>query len=426
MVRWRAAHGQATSEYVALVALVAAVLALAAGLTSGGLGGRLLAGMRHALCDVAGTACAPARPASDELAPCPLERSVSAESLDGALEFVRIGGGGRLTAERRSDGRVTVTLATGTHAGGALGLGARFAAGTRHAAEATAQALTTGVSSRSWTLPSVDAARAFVDRYGSKVTLAGKTVDLVRSGCSVLCDALGWRPHAELPPPDEVEIGAGRAATLSGSLGPAGAHASNSALVGVRVRRDGGSTWYVQLEEDAGAVLSLGGATLAAGTRRESVAAFTLDARSRMTKLTLQQFAETEGAGSASGGRGPSSAHIGAAGGRVTELDATLALRTARDRAIATAFATALRKRSSIDVLRRRLAAVSPLVERSAVIDRRTYALTRSGFELGAGVSLGAQLGGAYTRTREGMRLLTAETRLPGLPFLPRDDCRSA
>ena len=39
---------------------------------------------------------------------------------------------------------------------------------------------------------------------------------------------------------------------------------------------------------------------------------------------------------------------------------------------------------------------------------------------------LGGKLGGAFARTHDGMRLLTAETRLPGLPFLPRDDCRPA
>jgi hypothetical protein len=31
-----------------------------------------------------------------------------------------------------------------------------------------------------------------------------------------------------------------------------------------------------------------------------------------------------------------------------------------------------------------------------------------------------------FEQTRKGMRLLSAETRLPGLPFLPRDDCRAA
>lgn len=426
MGRWREACGQATSEYVALVALVAVVLALAAGLTSGGIGGQLLAGVQRALCEVAGAACGPPPAAADELVPCPLERSVSSESLDGAFELVRLGGGSSLSAVRGSDGRVTVTLATATHGGGALGLGAAFGIGAHQGAELSAQALSAGVSSRSWTLPSVAAARAFVDRYGSKATLVGRAVDAVRSGCSILCDALGWHPHAELPPPDEVELRSGVAATLSASLGPAGAHMSNGSLIGARLRRDGGSTWFLQLDAAAGAELSLGGAALATGTRRESVAAFTLDAHDRLTQLAIDTLVGDHAGAAIGGGRGPATARLGATDGHVTELDATLDLRSARERVVAAGLATALRGSSGAAELQRRVRAVSALIDRYAVIDRRTYALSRSSFDLGAAVSLGTRIGGAFTRTREGMRLLGAETRLPGLPFLPRDDCRSA
>ena len=46
------------------------------------------------------------------------------------------------------------------------------------------------------------AARRFVATYGRKATIGGRLLDGVRSRCSLLCDALGWRPHARLPEPD--------------------------------------------------------------------------------------------------------------------------------------------------------------------------------------------------------------------------------
>jgi hypothetical protein len=110
----------------------------------------------------------------------------------------------------------------------------------------------------------------------------------------------------------------------------------------------------------------------------------------------------------------------------VVELDATLDLHDPRNRAAAVAFVAALRDPLAPGQLRRTAAAVRERVARAGAVDRRTYALSSSAFALGAHVALGGQLGGSFARTREGMRLLTAETRLPGLPFLPRDDCRAA
>lgn len=425
MERWRDAGGQATSEYVALVALVAVVLALAAGLTAGGVGGQVLAGLQRGICRIAGTACASPSPPDDDLAPCPVERTAISESLAGAFELVRLGGGGTLTAVRGSDGRVTVTLASATTAGGEVGVEVELGLGNRHGgAAATAQLEMTGASSRSWTLPNAPAARAFVERYGSKATVAGKAVDLVRSGCSILCDAIGWRPHAELPPPDETSLGRGAAATLTASLGPASLSAADGSLLGAQFRRDGSSTWFVEVETSLGADLGLGAGTAGAGSQRKTVVAYTLDARRRPTELQLHAVATIDGTADVRLGRGRMTAKVGAGGARVTELEATLDLRDARNRAAAAALAAALRDPFAVERLRRSAAAVRERIARTGVVDRRTYALASSTFGLGAELTLGGQLGGGFERTHAGMRLLSAETRLPGLPFLPRDDCR--
>lgn len=426
MQRRRGEAGQATSEYVALVTLVAVVLTLAAGLTAGGVGGKVLAGLQQGLCRIAGKTCASAALPDDDLPPCPVERTTTAQSLEGSFDVVRLGGGGTLTAVRGSDGRVTVTLADRTTGGVEVGIGVKLGPGARHGGEAAARIESSGASSRSWTLPSAAAARAFVDRYGSKATIGGKAVDLVRSGCSILCDTIGWRPHAELPPPDETYFGSGAAATLTASIGPADLHAADSSVLGATLRRDGSSTWLVQLDSATGAELALGSATLGATAEHQTAIALTLDAHRRPVELGIHTVARSGGAGTAHGQAGRATAALGAGAAQVTELDATLDLHDRSNRSAAAAFVRALRDPLAIGDLSRSIAAVRERIARNGVIDRRVYALSSSAFALGGKVALGAQLGAGFERTREGMRLLSAETRLPGLPFLPRDDCRAA
>jgi hypothetical protein len=426
MERWRNARGQATSEYVALVALVGVTLALAAGLTSGGVGGHVLAGLGRGLCRVAGTTCPRSQPPDADLAPCPVERTTSGESLGGALALVKLGRSGTLTAVRSSDGRVTVTLADGTTAGGEVGLGFALGLGSRHAAEATAGFEASVASGSSWTLSDAATARAFVGRYGAKATIGGKAVDVARSGCSVLCDAIGWHPHAELPPPDELYMGHGGAAKLAVPLGLATPQGSVGGLIGARLRRDGSSTWFVRLDASAGADLRLEPDTLTPSWQRQTVISYTLDVDRRPVQLIVHTVAQAGGRATLRGTRGRLTGAVGAGGARVTELDATLDLHDRRNGAAAAAFVAALRDPLALAELRRSAAAVRQRVVRAGSVDRRVYALTSSAFELEAKLALGAQLGGSFARTHEGMRLLTAETRLPGLPFLPRDDCRPA
>lgn len=423
--RWRDAAGQATSEYVALVALVAVVATLSAGLTAGGVGGQVLAGLQRGLCRVAGVRCSPPQHTRDELAPCPVERTTSAESLQGALELMTLGGGASLSAVRMSDGRVQITLTSGETDGGAMGLGYSIGLGRRHGATAAVDVEQHFAPGRSWTLPNAAAAHAFLARYGAKATVGGKAVDLLRSGCSILCDAIGWRPHAELPPADEVSFQRGVSGQLDGTLGSAGLETSSDHTLGVRVERDGGRTLYLSFDGAVGAAL-LSTAGLGVEREQQAVAAFTLDARERLVELSV----ETVGSGAAAGMAQPSVGRAWARAegdvGLVTESTATLDLRDRRNRAAALALRRTLAGGLAPQRLLRSAAAVGRRIARTGVVDRRTYALTRSDAAFGGTLVLGAQLGGGFERSHEHMRLLSAQTRLPGLPFLPRDDCRSA
>lgn len=411
---------------MALVLLVAVVLAIAAGLTSGGVGGQVLAGLQRGICAVAGTACPHPAPSGPDLAPCPVERTTRRESLDGAFDVVRLGESGTLTAARTSDGRVTVTLADGTTIGAGVGIGFELGTGGRHGVEATARLSTTVASGRSWTLPSAAAAQAFVDRYGSKATIGGQAVDLLRSRCSLLCDAIGWRPHAELPPPDERYMSHGAAAKAQASSGPAELQTSAEGLLGARRRRDGSTTWFLQLDADTALDVVLGADRVGPRAQRQAVVSYALDARGQPAQLVVHTVARGGGRVRLRGARGAGRVGGGGAGQQVTELDATLDLHDVRNAAAAKAFVAALGDPLALGRLRRAAAAVRRRVAEGGVVDRRAYALSSTTFELGAEGELGAQLGADFQRAQEGMRLLSAETRLPGLPFLPRDDCRVA
>src|SRR3954453_1410843 len=95
-------RGQAAVEYVALVALVALVLgAAAAGVVATGLGERVVAAMRRALCVATGGSCGHG--------PCvvAMRRETSSGELD--VGFTRLGSEETLLREERSDGTVALT-----------------------------------------------------------------------------------------------------------------------------------------------------------------------------------------------------------------------------------------------------------------------------------------------------------------------------
>jgi len=419
-------RGQATSEYVALVLLVAVVLALAAGLTSGGIGGQVLAGLQRGLCTVTGGACRRPLTPGPDLAPCPVERTTRRESLDGAYELLTLGKSGTLTTVRTSDGRVTVTLADGATAGVGLTFGAEVDAGDEDKREARAGVSARVESGRSWTLPNAAAARAFVDRYGSKATIGGQAVDLLRSDCSILCDLAGWRPHAELPPPDEQYMGRGAAVRLQASFGPATVRASAEALLGARQRRDGSTSSFLQLDAGAALDIALGPDKATPSAQGQAAVSYARDPQGRPTQLVVHTVLRGGASVALGGVRGVARAGLEGGGQRVTELDATLDLHDPANAAAAKALVAALGDPLATGALGRAAAAVGARVAQTGAVDRRTYALTSSSFSLGAEVGAGASFGADFQRTHEGMRLLSAETRLPGLPFLPRDDCRVA
>ncbi len=431
-------RGQASGEYVALLAVVAVMVVAAVALSSGGVGGRVLAGMRRGLCTLAPVGCPAGSSAvadADTLAPCDLERDAHEEELSETIASLRLGASGRLTAVRASDGRVTVTLTDGSSVGGEVGAGASVGVGSGQVGGGLKADLGVSWSSgRSWTFPDAAAAQRFVARYGDKATIGGKLVDEVRSACSLLCDALGWRPHAELPPPDVEHVEGGALATLGGAFGlggqPVTVKASASAVLGRDRARDGATTWFLRLGSTLTAQLDLPVAELHGGVEGDGVLAVALDADGEPSRLTVTLAGEASGGvtGRAekeaeAGHRGTGSAHESR--GEVVEVDATLDLHDAANRAVATAVIDGLREDPLSSALLSRTGALGARLVTAGQLDVRRYALDGSASELSGKLAAGITVGGGFARTSRGLRLLDATTRLPGLPFLPRDDCRA-
>src|SRR4051794_29980610 len=101
----RARSGQASVEYVALIALVAVFLAIGAAVVGvTGLGDRVVHTIRQGLCAVAGVAC-PAPPQ-----PCVVRREAQRDAGSVTVGVVRLGSDAAVVRELRSDGRIVVTL----------------------------------------------------------------------------------------------------------------------------------------------------------------------------------------------------------------------------------------------------------------------------------------------------------------------------
>lgn len=111
-------RGQATIEWLGAVALVALVLAAAAGVAGGeAIASSVVRGMHRALCLVSGGAC------DLDRRPCVVEGNATEDEAYVNLGIARVGTTGLILREHRADGSVLVTYVDDVHAGVELGFG---------------------------------------------------------------------------------------------------------------------------------------------------------------------------------------------------------------------------------------------------------------------------------------------------------------
>jgi hypothetical protein len=118
-MRPRCTSGQAGVEYIAIVALVAIVFAVAGAFT---LQGRAIAAatigqLKRGLCIVEGHDCAEVHP------PCSVSSRSSSDDWGADIAFVHLGGGRSAIVERKSDGQILVTLTDHVDVGATGGFG---------------------------------------------------------------------------------------------------------------------------------------------------------------------------------------------------------------------------------------------------------------------------------------------------------------
>jgi hypothetical protein len=116
--------GQTTTEFTALLAVVAAALAGAGAVVGpGGVAAAVADGVRTAICIVAGDVCRASDAAAAGLSPCTVAEHTRGEGLRFTVASLRLGSEDGWTAARRSDGSVLITHARMRNVGATAGVG---------------------------------------------------------------------------------------------------------------------------------------------------------------------------------------------------------------------------------------------------------------------------------------------------------------
>ena len=247
--------GQASAEYVALLAVVCAVVAGAAAVGSvPPIAAQVARQVKHGICLVAGGICTPGEARAAGLGPCLVRVRTDRERLGGRVLVVKVGRGDSFLVQRRSDGTAAVSFADGGAVGASFGLGLQFAG---HGADVRGGGGLQFTSGRTWEFPTVAAASRFVRRWAHTETLTGELRGILPGGA-----------HPPAPDSTYKEGGAYGEFTAAVGLRPgteASLGAELGAVMGRRIEPGGRVTWYDRVDgETAG---QLGGRPRRAAAR---------------------------------------------------------------------------------------------------------------------------------------------------------------
>ena len=371
--------GQATAEYAALLALVAAALAGGGALIGlNTIGDAVAATVRTGICIVGGDVCRASDAEAARLAPC----TVGERALGGALTLtvasVRIGSGEEWTAATRSDGSVLVTEARSRSGGGVVGVGVQASPlGLKFGVEGKVDfAIDTG---RAWEFPDAASAARFLTNHDE---------DRVPPT---------WRFG---------EAGPVLTATAAAKVGGAtltGVEATAEAAAGARVGR-GRTTLYVR------AVLDSGTTAWAPAGFRDAHGPSTGDV---MTEITSDADGVREIAfGTAKRGPRP---------GQLTEWVGRLDLRDPANRAVADRLLS--RRLPWPPSVLSDLRAVALRTAQVGTVERAVYAVRDESEELEVSARLGIAFGVDADKVDVDKRLVAASAWTPGSRERVREDC---
>jgi hypothetical protein len=415
----RGTDGQASIEWLGLVALVAALLALGAGLAHAAYVGRQVTReMARALCRVGQGDC------ERDHDPCTLSSDRRSGRVALNLLLVRLGGGDVAVVEQRSDGTVAVTRGSTAMLGIAAGTGlsrglALAGVDVAAAAGLSAAYVGTGEQGRTWIVASRAAAGRLV------AAMRDRPVRTIRRGAP----PTAIRDTA--PPPDIVYHQLGTEATLDADLGAtvgkdtvqlAAGSLRFDRLAGTRVdRRTGHRTIYVQASSDAsleaGGVLGLG---RHGGGERYAVE---LDADGRPLDLQVTATGTFAGSSDLPDVVQPVAGLLatGATTGRVFQVDVHLDLTDPENLAAARGLLDAMRPHfgapaAASQALRKRL-------DERGTVEARILAQADDDATHHLQLPVGPDIGGSWGHDHTTTRLLAATSRGLDGRWLQRIDC---
>ena len=417
-------RGQATLEYVGLVALVAVVLGVALALAGGGGGGGGEAiaggvgrGMRRALCVVRAGEC------DLDVRPC-VVGSHGVED-DGSVDIVvlHVGSNEVVLREDRSDGTSAVTFARLRRGGLELnaGVGGRLRIGRRRfrvGGQATATLLALFGKATTWELPDRAAATRLVDRIvvDSARDLGRRILDRGRpAGDAAPKPAMRSSSHGA-----EVGVDGGR---FGSSLSLA-----SRDVAGQSVDAAGRRTYLVRRRNALGAVL---GTVVDGDGARDEIYTVTTGRDGRPLDLGILRADELSGSLSLPKAVQPAAGllHLpSTAVARHWETEEHLDLTEPESRDVARAFlAQVVSPRPRMGRVVAVSAALRRVLDDRGVLDTRVYEVTQGPASgVGVGGRLGIRLGADYARSSGSTRLVAAAQRAADGTWRRRDDCLTA
>jgi hypothetical protein len=411
-------RGQATIDYVALIAVLALLLSGAPAIADGdaaGVTNAVVGQLRRALCVVSGAAC----PVEDPQ-PCVVASRRDADHVALTIAIVRVDEDRYVLRERLSDGTVRLTLAQRTGAGVEGAVGARMRLrlkGRTIGFEREAHGAGQGVLGYGEVYVARD------DREADEILRA-------IGGRARPIGVSGLRIGRGGPRPREVFVEGGVRGL--GQLGVGGQAAGMSldgiadAMLGARRdQRSGEVTISLGGELSGWALLTAVMTGPSGALDRQVGLGLTLDRRHRPIALSLTASGILA-AGSALPPALAGPLGIGAGddatvrlAGRRWELGARLDL---RDPGVAAAWAAFRHDPGNPNAIR----ALGALLRSEAYLDVRSYAMRSESGGAAAGLALGLKLGGELEHTTDRSRLLSAATRPPGGMWERRMDCMAA
>lgn len=409
MPRLHQQRGQATIDYVALIAFLAVLLAAAAALAASGAAGftnAVVGQIRHALCIVTGSACL-----AERRLPCVVASDRDTRHAAVTLAIVRLDGDRYVLREHMSDGTVRLTLA---HTGG---LGAEFGVGGHVNLKLRGRKVAVD--------DELSGGGEGIAGYGEVYVARDdhEADEILRK----LRHRVPLVSHDGLDP-SEVFVegglrGLGRLGLGGSAAGASLAGLSENVVKATRDERSGQITIALSSSASAWGLLEAVMSGPSGSVDRSAALSVTLDRGHRPVELSLSASGTLQ-----AGVALPSqvAGALGIDGGSQTNLAGRrwdVGVRVdLRDPDVVAAWDAFRHDPTSSDAI----GALGATMRDRAQIDGHTYAVRSESDGGGAGVALGIKIGGEYVRTTDRARLLSAATRPPGGLWEQRRDCVAA